>query len=214
MAFARPPRPPRWRDFVNDDPSSLANRGATPKRHDVTFNHHRSTKPAVRSRQCPEAWCADVTHAVTSHASDCSAVRHHGATSKRVTRSSRLRRTNSQAVLVNLPKIEPQTMTLAQTHPSALGIQQDGGDLDLEETQKKCSAWLERVEMPNTCSDIDFEEGSGDELEIPEETYLDLGAVVKPPIRIVTSSQSGSGSRDVRPKVRDRQASLLQPPTT
>ena len=201
MAFAKPPRPPRWRDFVSDEGSNLSHQGAIPKRHTSNFSHHRAAKPAVKPKlHYPDAWSGDGVKGVTSHIGE-SPSRHQRAPPKRATRISRLRRTNSQAVIVNLPKIEPQTMTLAQTHPSALGIQQDGGDVDLEETQKKCSAWLERVEMPSACSDVDFERGSGDELEIPEETYLDLGAVVTSPLssgvpRIKVSGTSDVGSED------------------
>ena len=124
---------------------------------------------------------------------------------------SKLHRTDSHANLENLPNIEPRMISLAETHPNALGAKHEDAieeQISLEETTKRCSEWLEDVAASRPfATDYDFTQGSGDEIEIPEETWIDFGHISSHRCDAAAATMtSSSSSRRKLQKKRHRSA--------
>jgi hypothetical protein len=76
----------------------------------------------------------------------------------------------------DIPDIN-MTFTLAETKPREFGLRRTLFDAHvyIEENTKRCERWLEQVRASRPLEDVHFSQGSGVELEIPDEESVVCG---------------------------------------
>ncbi|XP_064630421.1 uncharacterized protein LOC135489148 [Lineus longissimus] len=164
----KPPKPPSWRDFEQRQ------NGA--KNIDFTdLNRvHRSGQ-------------------------DLEIGRHHGHTHSSHTKpakrtKAKIHRTRSQMMIhqSEIPDVGV-TVTLAETHPKEIGLRKkyySDERIYLDQNHEKCREWLAGVRACEPLEDVAFSQGTGVEVEVPEESsqWTNL-EIVRPHI---SSSDSSS----------------------
>ncbi|KAK2144070.1 hypothetical protein LSH36_788g00031 [Paralvinella palmiformis] len=168
----KPPKPPCWRDFVAQNKSGGSN---APTFTDLSAA--MAGKPVTCSDQQIPALTgptqtigAETTHA---HWASPSHVHAHSTSSKAPRKHrNRLHRTRSEMSIEQreIPDVN-RTLTLAETKPREFGLRKTQFDahIYIEENTRRCERWLEQVRASRPLEDVHFAQGSGIELEIPDE---------------------------------------------
>ena len=191
----KPPKPPCWRDFISGGDSPVTKTAG-----------HKSSKSDSSNRvkalrKIPQIYFTDLStiHKSTSDPSASGKATTQDEASHAVTPSqpvqatrqrkkgwrSKLRRTQSQSAINNkdLPNLENLTISLAETESEEFGLKRNlpfDPRLYMDRNVKRCEQWVQSVrdaQEPLSLTDLDFDQGSGEELEIPEETWHDFREV-------------------------------------
>ncbi|XP_046342618.1 uncharacterized protein LOC124123462 [Haliotis rufescens] len=184
-SILKPPKPPRWRDFVDPAPSSHS------KDLNKTQDHGDSGKTYCAKSGVHDSGESKIpTPHPQGGSRTCKGL-------KRV--RAKIHRTRSQHVIdeEDLPD-GALTMSLAETKPQEFGLR-NRQVLDdrsyKEENARRCQIWLESIEKCVPLDEIAYTEGAGEEgvdVEVPEETrWSEDGEPLRPPFNTSASSSEG-----------------------
>ena len=206
----KPPKPPCWRDFISGDvpepkasqkpKSDSSIRAKTGRKSsqiyftDLSSIHKSTSEPSASGRTLTVALQDE-----TAHVSVVPQQRKKGWRSK-------LRRTQSQSAINNkdLPNLETLTISLAETESEEFGLQRNlpfDPRLYMDQNVKRCEEWVQSVRQatePFSLTDLDFDQGSGEELEIPEETWHDFREIKQEKTGLKSKTSKVHSSSSVR----------------
>lgn len=193
----KPPKPPCWRDFEHDPGRSQQRKSSSHGRElvltDLSHLHRSSSDGEATTGTRAGGGASRVAPpSVTTAAATTTSKSQHHKKNKRHDRSGKLHRTRSELSIskADLPEVQHMTINLADAPKEGLfrgGSRNFDAQIYLDDNAIRCEKWLKDVHASQPLTDVAFSQGSGDELEIPEENWEDLERLKASPALASTS---------------------------
>ncbi|CAH1783195.1 unnamed protein product [Owenia fusiformis] len=182
----KPPKPPSWRDFEGNATKPKRDKSANGAKNIKFTDISLLSKSGVVSELPP-----DGAQAGAHGAPPLPKKAKHHRKHNRVKNKARIHRTQSHLTIETEELPRDLTASLAEAQPIGIRNSSVNAIIYMTENNRKCEKWLEGVEDWDPLDDSSFAQGSGVEVEVPEEKWDDH---LKPPINSSASSSSESSN--------------------